>query len=70
MWYVRWSITATAKIKGNTVNKENLTNQTVLLTYKKDLLPFEQDLLTHTKTDPLKYAKNPRQTAKANFSGK
>ena len=54
MWYVRWSITATAKIKGNTVNKENLTNQTVLLTYKKDLLPFEQDLLTHTKTDPLK----------------
>ena len=70
MWYVRWSITATAKIKGNTVNKENLTNQTVLLTYKKDLLPFEQDLLTHTKTDPLKYTKNPQQTAKANFSGK
>ena len=58
------------KNKRNTVNKENLTNQTVLLTYKKDLLPFEQDLLTHTKTDPLKYTKNPRQIAKANFSGK
>ena len=54
----------------NIVNKENLTNQEVLLTYKKGLLPHKQDLLTHTKNYSLTYTKNPRQIASANSHGK
>ena len=49
---LRWSITAAAITKRNTVNKENLTTKKVLLTYKKGLLSYKQDLLT--KKDLLK----------------
>ena len=37
--FLQWPTTATTITKRNTVNKENLTNQKVLLTYKKGLLP-------------------------------
>ena len=37
----------------NAANKENLTNQKVLLTYEKGLLPYKPDLLTYTKKDLL-----------------
>lgn len=46
--FVRWPITATAITKKNTVNKENPTNKEVLLTYKKGLLSYKQDLLINT----------------------
>ena len=39
--------------KRNTINKENLTNENFLLTYKKGLLSYKQDLLTYTKKDLL-----------------
>ena len=54
----------------NTVNKENLTNQKVLHTYKKGLPPYKQDLLTYTKKNLLINTKNLRQIATANSSGK
>ena len=47
-WKLRRPIAATAITKRNTVNKENLTNRNVLLTYKKGLLPYIQDLVSHT----------------------
>ena len=63
--FLRWPITATAITKRNTVNKENLTNKKVLLTYKQDLLTYtEKDLLTNTN------GKYPRQTPTANSCGK
>ena len=46
---VRWPITATAKTKRNTVNKEILINKKVLFTYKKGLLSNKKDLLTKKK---------------------
>ena len=46
-------ITATAITERNTVNKEKLTNKNVLLTYKKGLLPYKQDLFTCIKKDLL-----------------
>ena len=67
---LRWPITATAITKRNTVNKENLTNQKVLFTYKKGLLPYKQDLLIYTKKYSLTYTKNPRQIPAANSRGK
>ena len=51
-------MTATAITKRNTVNKENLTNQKVLLIYKKGLRPYKQDLLTY----PKKYSLTLRKT--------
>ena len=54
----------------STVNKENLTNQKVLHTYKKGLPPCKQDLLTYTKKDSLIYTKNPRQIPAANSHSK
>ena len=69
MVYVRWPITTTAITRRNTVNKENLTNQKVLHTYKKGLPPYKQDLLTYTKKDSLIYTKNPRQIPTANSRG-
>ena len=44
----------------------------VLLTHKKGLLPYKQDLLTYTKKNLLTYTKNPRQTEipTANSHGK
>ena len=77
--YVRWPITATTVTKRNTVNRENLTNQNIFLTYKKGLLPYKQDLLTYTKKDSLIYTKKPtanscrkfpRQIPAANSHGK
>ena len=51
--------------KRNTVNKEDLTNEKILLTYKKGLLPHKQDLLTYTTMDLLTNAKK----TTANFHG-
>ena len=39
-----------------------------MLTYKKGLLPYKQDILTSRKKDLLTNTKNPRQIAKANFT--
>ena len=41
-----------------------------MLTYKKGLLPYKQDLLTYTKKYSLAYTKNPRQILTANKHGK
>ena len=47
---LRWPITATAKTKRNTVNKEIFINKKkVLFTYKKGLLSNKKDLLTKKK---------------------
>ena len=72
IFYLRITVamTATAITKRNTVNKENPTNQKVLVTCKKGLLPYTQDLLTYTKKYSLKYTKNPRQILTANSHGK
>ena len=67
--FLRWPITATTITRRSTVNKENLTNQKVLHTYKKGLPPYKQDLLTYTKKDLLIYTKNPRQIPTANSCG-
>ena len=71
MVYVRWPITITAITRRNTVNKENLTNQKVLRTYRKGLPPYKQNLLIYTKKDSLIYIqKNKRQIATANSHNK
>ena len=69
-YWLRWPITSTTITSRITVNKENLTNQKVLYTYKKGLPPYKQDLLTYTKKDSLIYTKNPRQTPAANSHSK
>ena len=46
-------------MKRNSVIKENVT-------YKKDLLPYKENLLTYTKKDQLANTKNPRQITTAN----
>ena len=63
-------ITTKAITKRNTVNKKNLTNKKVFLTFDKGLLPYKQDLLTYIKQDLLANTKKPRQAATANFHGK
>ena len=50
---LRWPTTSTTITRRNTVNKENLTNQKVLHTYKMGLHPYKQDLLTYEKKDSL-----------------
>ena len=71
MVYVRWPITTTAIARRNTVNKENLTSQKVLRTYRKGLPPYKQNLLIYTKKDSLIYIqKNKRQIATANSHNK
>ena len=67
---IRWPITAMAMTKRNTVNKENITNKQVLLSYKKGLLSYKQDLFTYTKKDLLTNTKSPRQIPAANSHGK
>ena len=58
--FLRWPITATTIKKRKTVNKENLTNKNILLTYKKGLLPYKQDLPTYIKNICLQIQKKPR----------
>ena len=73
MVYVRWPITITAITRRNTVNKENLTNQKVLRTYRKGLPPYKQNLLIYTKKDSLIYIqknKRRRQILTANSHDK
>ena len=60
--------------KRNTVNKENLTNQNVLLTTKKGMLPYKQDLLHIQERIRLNiqktHGKQPRQILAANSHSK
>ena len=57
-----------AMAKRNTVNKENIKNKNVLLTYKKGLLRYKQDLLTYTRKSFAYKWKKAKENSHGEFS--